>query len=77
MLQHRMSQATIVDLIEGNRLLSMTKDFSQMQVAYRSIPLESGVFLLATDASWAICKGLKSQAGHMIMFADSSLAHES
>ena len=61
MLQQRVGQACVSDLIEANRLVSLIKDHAQMSVTYHSIPIESGVFLLATDASCANAQNLRSQ----------------
>ena len=47
-----------------------------MTATCKSIPLETGVFLLATHASWADADDARSQRGHCIMFADGRLEHE-
>ena len=60
MLQQRVGQACVSDLLEANRLVSLIKGHAQMSVTYHSIPIESGVFLLATDASWANAQNLRS-----------------
>ena len=44
-----------------------------MSVTFRSIPLEEGVFLVATDAAWSNRDDLRSQGGHMLLFADKEL----
>ena len=75
-LQQRVSKATVADLIEANKLVGVIRDHATMSVTYHSIPLESGLFLLATDASWANTGDLRSQAGHVIMFGDASLEQE-
>ena len=76
MLQQRISRATVGDLIEANRLVGTIKDFAFMSIHYKSIPLEKGVFLLATDASWANGEDLRSQAAHVILFAEEQLASD-
>ena len=75
-LQQRESRATVADLIEANRLVSLIKDHAAMTVTYKSIALEHAIFLLATDASWANSEDLRSQGGHVIMMADAALEHE-
>ena len=47
-----------------------------MSETYQSIPIEQGVFLVATDASWANAQALRSQGGHVLMFASADLADE-
>ena len=59
-LQQRVSKATVADLIEANKLVGVIRDHATMSVAFHSIPLESGLFLLATDASWANTGDLRS-----------------
>ena len=71
-----MSRATVADLIEANRLVGLIRDHAAMTVTFKSIPLETGVFLLATDSSWANADDLRSQAGHCILFADGRLERE-
>ena len=47
-----------------------------MTVTFQSIPLEEGMFLVATDASWSNADDLKSQAGHVILFAHEDVSKE-
>ena len=75
-LQQRVAKATIEDLIEANKLVSLIKDYAHITMRYKSIPLEKGVMLLATDASWANGSDLRSQAAHVILFGDDRLQHE-
>ena len=57
-------------------MVGLMRDFAKTKVVFRSIPLLSGVFLLATDASWANAEDLRSQAAYMTLFADSHLEQE-
>ena len=75
-LQQRVAKATIEDLIEANKLVGLIKDYAHITIRYKSIPLEKGVMLLATDASWANGSDLRSQAAHVILFGDDRLQHE-
>ena len=74
--QQRVRRATVADLIEVNRMVGLMRDFAKTKVVFRSIPLLSGVFLLATDASSANAEDLRSQAAYMTLFADSHLKQE-
>ena len=76
MLQRRVARATVADLIEANRLVALIRDHASMTVTFKSIDLRSAAFLLATDASWSNNPDLRSQAGHMILFADNKLERE-
>ena len=52
------------------------RDFSKTKVVYKSVPLQTAVFLLATDASWANGHDLRSQAAYVVMLADHQLEQE-
>ena len=69
-LQRSFSRATVADLIEANKLFSVIRDHASMRVTYRSIAMSDAVLLLATDASWPNAQDLRSQGGHMILFAE-------
>eukprot|EP00435_Cladocopium_sp_Y103_P072500 s192_g40.t1 len=68
LLQQRIQNAKVSDLIEANRLVSKIRDHSHVQITIRSIPLEQGSFMVATDASWCNLEDLKSQAGYFTFF---------
>ena len=72
-LQQRIQRATVSDLIEANKLVARMRDFSSVKIIFQSIPLEQGVFLVASDASWANTENLTSQAGYMVCFSEKKI----
>ena len=73
-LQQRVQRALVSDLIEANRLVARIRDYANVNIVVQSIPLHRGVFLVASDASWANGEDLRSQAGYMVLFADKDIA---
>lgn len=72
-LQQRIQKAVVSALIEANKLVAKIRDYSHVQVWIRSIPLDEGALLVASDASWANNENLASQAGYMVCFAHQSI----
>ena len=72
-LQQRIQRATVSDLIEANKLVARMRDFSSIKIVFQSIPLEQGVFLVVSDASWANTESLTSQAGYMVCFSEKKI----
>ena len=73
LMQQRVSEATVNDLIETNKLVSLCHDNSDAHVWIRSIPLEKVQFAMLSDASWANAQGCCSQAGYLIAACDEKL----
>ena len=73
LMQQRVSEATVNDLIETNKLVSLCHDNSQAYVWIRSIPIQDVQFTMLSDASWANAQGCCSQAGYLIAACDSRL----
>ncbi|CAE7666546.1 GIP [Symbiodinium sp. CCMP2456] len=73
LMQQRVSEATVNDLIETNKLVSLCHDNSQAHVWIRSIPLQDVQFAMLSDASWANAQGCCSQAGYLIAACDKQL----
>ena len=70
LLQQRITRATVQDLIEANKLVGKIHDHAHIQITIRPIPLDRGVFVLSTDASWSNCDDLRSQGGYFVALAD-------
>ncbi|CAE7838462.1 GIP [Symbiodinium sp. CCMP2592] len=66
LLQQRVCDATVSDLIEANKLVSFCHDNCNAHVWIRSIPMEQVQFTMLSDAAWANAQGCCSQAGYMI-----------
>jgi IS30 family transposase len=73
LLQQRTSRATVADLIEANRLVGRIRDRKHTRVTIKSIPLEQSVITVTSDASWANCDDLSSQAAYMVMLSHRDL----
>lgn len=73
LLQQRIGRATVGDLIGANRLVSKIRDLRHTKVVIRRIPLEQGCVLLTSDASWANCDDLGSQAAYMVLFSETNI----
>ena len=76
LLQQRISRATVNDLIEANRLVAQIRDLKHTKVTVRSIPIDKACVLVTSDASWANCDDLSSQAAYMVLFAEENIDHD-
>ncbi|OLQ02761.1 Copia protein [Symbiodinium microadriaticum] len=74
LLQQRVCEATVADIIELNKLVSLCHDNSGAYVWIRSIPLEQVQFVMLSDAAWANAQSCCSQAGYMVAACDSRLS---
>ena len=75
LLQQRIQEAKVSDLIEANRLVGKIRDHSHVEIIIRNTPINNGSFLVATDASWANTEDLKSQAGYFVFFGTKQMIH--
>ena len=66
-VQQRVGEATLSDLIEANKLVAKIRDFALVSIWIRSIPFEDFALLVSSDASWSNTESLGSQAGYFIM----------
>ena len=73
LLQQRVCEATVADLIDLNKLVSQAHDNNEAHVWIRHIPWKDVQFTMLSDASWANAMGCCSQAGYMIAACDSNL----
>ncbi|CAE7298082.1 GIP [Symbiodinium sp. CCMP2592] len=73
LLQQRVCSATVSDLIDMNKLVSLCHDNSDAYIWIRSIPLAKVQFVMLSDAAWANAQGCCSQAGYMIAACDERL----
>ena len=74
LLQQRVNSATVADLIDVNKLVSLTHDNCSPCVWVKSIPVSELQFVMLSDAAWANAQGLCSQAGYMIAACDKRLS---
>ncbi|CAE7907146.1 RE1, partial [Symbiodinium necroappetens] len=74
LLQQRVNTATVADLIDVNKLVSLTHDNCSACVWVKSIPVSELQFVMLSDAAWANAQGLCSQAGYMIAACDKRLS---
>ena len=61
LLQQRVSNACVSDLIAVNTLVAVARDFAATEVCVKSIPLDQVEFCAWSDASWANACDKKSQ----------------
>ncbi|CAE7879526.1 GIP, partial [Symbiodinium microadriaticum] len=73
LLQQRVCDATVGDLVEVNKLVSQVHDNHGAHVWIRHIPCHEVQFAMLSDASWANAMGCCSQAGYMIAACDQKL----
>ncbi|CAE7239733.1 TY1B-A [Symbiodinium sp. CCMP2592] len=69
LLQQRVNEATVADLIEVNKLVSLTHDNCKAHAWIKSIPVSDVQFVMLSDAAWANAQGLCSQAGYLMPHA--------
>lgn len=60
LLQQRVGEACVQDLVEANRLVSKIRDVKRVKITIKSIPLREGMVVVTSDASWANCPALSS-----------------
>ncbi|CAK0841699.1 unnamed protein product [Prorocentrum cordatum] len=68
LLQGKMPNLVVDDLLEANRIGRMTKEFSSVILRIRRIPFHEMAFAVFNDAAWANARDGASQAG-CIVFA--------
>ena len=73
-LQKGIPKATVETLLEANRVLKEAKDFAEVSLFVRPIPLEKITFASFGDASFASSQQLKAQQGHFIMACTDELS---
>ena len=73
-LQKGIPKATVETLLEANRVLKEAKEFSEVSLFVRPIPLEKITFASFGDASFASSQQLKAQQGHFIMACTDELS---
>ena len=66
LLQQRVAQPTVGDMIEVNRLISMARDFSNTEIYVKSIHPDKLEFSAWSDASFANASQMKSQGGYTV-----------
>ena len=76
LLQQKIGKATVDDLIDANRLVAKIRDLKHTKVVVKSIPFEKGCLVTTSDASWANCADLGSQAAYMVLFAHEDLKQD-
>lgn len=74
LLQQKTGHACVGDLIDANRPVSKIRDMKHVSVTIKSIPLDDGMVVVTSDASWANCSDLSSQAAYMTLFAHKQVA---
>ena len=67
LLQAKISNATVSDLIQGNRILEEAKKHSQTSIRIQAIPISDVHFLSFSDAAFATREKANSQKGCLIM----------
>ena len=67
MLQAKISNATVNDLLQGNRILEEAKKFSNTSIRIQSIPANDIHFMSFSDAAFATREKANSQKGCMIL----------
>ena len=73
LLQQRVADARVEDLIEVNKLIAVARDFSCMEIRARSIPIAEVELCTWSDASWANAISKKSQGGYIVSAVTSEL----
>ncbi|CAE7257454.1 GIP [Symbiodinium microadriaticum] len=73
LLQQKVSTATVEQLVEANKLVSLAREHADMAIRVRPINVEELQFVVLSDASWANAAKKCSQAGYMIAAGDKML----
>ena len=73
LLQARVTQACVKDLLEGNKLLHEAKANKEVHIMIKSIPIEDLRFVSFSDASFATRANSQSQKGCLIMAASKQI----
>ena len=66
LLQQRVNNACVKDIVEDNRAVAMARDFASMEMVVKPIPEQEVEFCVWSDASWANATEKKSQGGYLI-----------
>jgi hypothetical protein len=74
LLQQKIENATVSELIEANKFVALCRDHSATTITIKSIRLEDAAMLVSTDASWGNAEDLCSQGAYMIFFTRKSIA---
>ena len=73
-LQKEIPRATVETLLEANKVLREDKEFAEVSLFIRPIPLQKITFASFGDASFASSQQLKAQQGHFIMACTEELS---
>ena len=73
-LQKEIPRGTVETLLEANRVLREAKDFAEVALFVRPIPIQRITFASFGDASFASSQQLKAQQGHFIMACTEELS---
>ena len=73
-LQKEIPRGTVETLLEANRVLKEAKDYAEVALFVRPIPLQKITFASFGDASFASSQQLKAQQGHFIMACTEELS---
>ena len=65
LLQQRVSDARVEDLIDVNKLIAVARHFACAEIRVRSIPVADVELCSWSDASWANATSKKSQGGYV------------
>ena len=73
LLQQKVCRATVEQLIEANKLVSLARANAHVMVRVLPIPISEVQFVVLSDASWANAEDKCSQAGYLVAAGDPML----
>lgn len=76
LLQQRVTQSVVEDLVDTNRLVACVHEHADMKVKIKHIPPKDMCFMAVSDAAWANASEKFSQAGYMVAAADKKMMHD-
>ena len=76
LLQQRVTQSVVEDLVDTNRLVACVHEHANMKVKVKHIPPKDVGFMAVSDAAWANADEKFSQAGYMVAAIDKRMMHD-
>lgn len=76
LLQQRVTQSVVEDLVDTNRLVACVHEHANMKVKIKHIPPKDMCFMAVSDAAWANASEKFSQAGYMVAAVDKKMMHD-
>ena len=73
LLQQKVTQSVVADLIDVNRLVAAAHEGAETTIKIKSIKANDICFLAVSDAAWANAPSLCSQAGYMVAAVDKKI----